>query len=113
MHRSFVESLSLSEGFFPQDDIASGRQPFAHSKPSFTLLPVRKKKPPRFNSEAGIHNRNLVMIPIAIVVPTVVAAVPPSVIPGEASLALGIQVPPPLVRLPAAFAVPANRLIQF
>jgi hypothetical protein len=53
------------------------------------------------------------MIPVAIVVPAVVTAIPPSVIPAEAAFALGIQVPPPLIRLPAAFAVSANRLIQF
>jgi hypothetical protein len=53
------------------------------------------------------------MIPVAIVVPAVVTAIPPSVRPAEAAFALGIQVPPPLVRLPTAFAVSANCLIQF
>ena len=76
------------------------------------LHPAREKAP-EIDSEASIQNCNLVMIPVAIVVPAVVAAVPPSVIPAEAAFALGIQVPPPLIRLPAAFAVSANRLIQF
>ena len=74
---------------------------------------LAKEKAPRFNSEASIHYCDLVMIPVAIVVPAVVTAIPPSVIPAEAAFALGIQVPPPLIRLPAAFAVSANRLIQF
>lgn len=53
------------------------------------------------------------IFPITVGVPLVVVAVPPPVICVPATLALGIQITPPLLRLVAVFAVFANRLVQF
>jgi hypothetical protein len=79
-----------------------------------TLDPNKKASEP---APEAVHlhplRNSLVMVPVAIVMPAMVAAIPPSVIPAEAAFAFRVQVPPPLIRLPAAFAVFANRLIQF
>jgi hypothetical protein len=55
----------------------------------------------------------MVAVPVPIRVPLVVMTVPPSVIEVPAAFAFGIQVTAPLIRLVAAFAVLANRLLQF
>jgi len=55
----------------------------------------------------------MVAVPVTIRVPLVVAAVPPSVIGVPAAFAFGVQIMAPLLRLVAAFAMFANRLLQF
>jgi hypothetical protein len=53
------------------------------------------------------------IFPVTIGVPLMVVSVPPSVVRVPAVFSLGVQVATPLVRLVAAFAVSANRLIKF
>jgi hypothetical protein len=55
----------------------------------------------------------VVMVPVAICVPLMIVTVPPPVVRVPAAFALCIQIAPPLLRLVAALAVFANRLIQF
>jgi hypothetical protein len=52
------------------------------------------------------------MVPVAICVPLMIVTVPPPVVRAPAAFALCIQIAPPLLRLVAALAVFANRLIQ-
>jgi hypothetical protein len=60
------------------------------------------------------EDRFLVTIfPVSVGVPLMVVAVPPSMVRVPAAFPLGVQIAPPLVRLVAALAVLANRLIQF
>jgi hypothetical protein len=54
-----------------------------------------------------------VMVPVTICVPLTIVSVPPPVVRVPAAFALCIQIAPPLLRLVAALAVFANRLIQF
>ena len=54
-----------------------------------------------------------VTVPVAILVPTPLVGVPPSVVFAIAALPLCVQVPSPFLGLTAALAVFANRLIQF
>jgi hypothetical protein len=54
----------------------------------------------------------VVMVPVTICVPLMIVTVPPPVVRIPAAFALRIQITPPLVRLVAALAVFANRLIQ-
>jgi hypothetical protein len=53
------------------------------------------------------------IFPVTIGVPLMVVSVPPSVVRIPAAFPLGVQFAPPLVSLVAAFAVFANRLIEF
>src|SRR4029077_8670093 len=54
-----------------------------------------------------------VTVPVAILVPTPLVGIPPSVVCTPAALPLRVQVPSPFLGLTAALAVSANRLIQF
>ena len=54
----------------------------------------------------------VVTIPVAIGMPTLLLAIPPSVIPVPAAFPLRVQVSSLLVGLMAALAVFANRLVQ-
>ena len=55
----------------------------------------------------------MIAVPVPIRVPLVVMTVPPSVIGVPAAFAFGIQITAPLIRLVAAFAMLANRLVKF
>lgn len=52
------------------------------------------------------------IFPVTIRVPLMIVAVPPSVVCTPAAFPLGVQITPPLIRLWAAFAMLANRLIE-
>jgi hypothetical protein len=54
-----------------------------------------------------------IMVPVSIRVPLMVVTIPPSVISIPAAFPLGVQIPPTLLRLVAAFSVLANRLVEF
>ncbi len=54
----------------------------------------------------------MITIPITILVPASVVAIPPPVVRVPAAFPLGIQIAPPLIRLVAALAVLANRLVE-
>ena len=55
----------------------------------------------------------IVTVPIAISVPLMIVAIPPSVIGIPAAFAFCIQIMTALLSLVAAFAVLANRLLKF
>jgi hypothetical protein len=78
-----------------------------------SLNVVCNEKAPEPEPEASDQTwQSLVAIPVAIIVPAMLVAVPPSVIRIPAAFALGIQVTPTLVRLVAALAMFANGLVQ-
>ena len=54
----------------------------------------------------------VIMIPIAIGMPTSLAGIPPSVVPLPAAFPLRVQVPPALVSFVTAFAVFADSLVD-
>jgi hypothetical protein len=54
----------------------------------------------------------MVPIPVAVVVPLMVVNIPPGVVFAPATLALGVQITPPVIRLPAVHAMPVNRLVE-
>jgi len=55
----------------------------------------------------------VIAVPVPIRVPLAVMTVPPPVIGVPAAFAFGVQITAPLIRLVAAFAVLANRLVKF
>jgi hypothetical protein len=61
----------------------------------------------------SIHIVIVFPIPIALLVPAMFFAVPPAVILIPTSLALGIQGPPPVVRLRTARPVTVDRFMEF
>ena len=53
------------------------------------------------------------IFPVTIRVPLMIVSVPPSVVRIPAAFPLGVQISPALLSLVAAFAMLANRLVQF
>ena len=58
------------------------------------------------------QGQQLAVIPVAIIVPTMLVTVPPSVVPVPATFSFRVQISPAIFRLAAVLAVFANRLIE-